>query len=469
MEPLTDIKRQHLQVVSDLRNLMKKAQDEKGSEKQRLMKERMLKDLLENSRTFDFDDLQDRKPNMKLSVNEVADIVTHINLCEQTNTPIRWDLINDIVFPNGMEGENNIENDNGEAPAHPALVCCDNNYFQDPHNLVLQATIDPLISKVSKDVVPDRNEVAYSILNDMAQEEDPIETFRRQYDLTEDEMADVIAHLKLCEETNTEVRWDLINRIIYPDDNLSLPMAELIGADHDECRSAVTEGFDDASGASWFSIYPEFDDCASSVTFLIDGDEIKAGKKSKRTSQESARDSIQSSDALKHEDSQRSDQKTETLEEYARPPTLPMPSPTLPHKESRERRMSAIRASAVLAKTTTANNNSRPDPLLRKRVEALRESTHHRRQSFKAPTPAKSGLVPPSTVSKTLAKEKVNDSAWIAGQERSNLMDILASMDLTSKPETACKAAKSSSEDHDEHDSVPSMFDDQSTPSIYEE
>ncbi len=97
--------------------------------------------------------------------------------------------------------------------------------------------------------------------------------FRLQYNLTEEEVADVVAHLNLCEETDTEIRWDLIHRIIYPDDDVGLLRSSMpaeVGADMDDCRSAVTDGFDEESRFSWFSIYPEFDDCNSSLTFLVE-------------------------------------------------------------------------------------------------------------------------------------------------------------------------------------------------------
>ena len=106
--------------------------------------------------------------------------------------------------------------------------------------------------------------------------------FRHQYNLSEDEMADILNHLTLCEETGAPIRWDLIHRIIYPEDNITSFLQEEI-ADTDEVRSAITDGFDDnESRVSWFSIYPEFEDCASSVTFLVDGDDVKIGKRSSR-------------------------------------------------------------------------------------------------------------------------------------------------------------------------------------------
>ena len=43
------------------------------------------------------------------------------------------------------------------------------------------------------------------------------EFFRRQYDLSEDEMGIITTHLTLCEELHDDIRWDLIFQIIFPD------------------------------------------------------------------------------------------------------------------------------------------------------------------------------------------------------------------------------------------------------------
>ena len=107
-------------------------------------------------------------------------------------------------------------------------------------------------------------------------EKDLVEIFQEQYHLSEDEMKDVIAHLDLCEEAGTPIRWDLIYCIIYAQDGL----ADLPEEDTGDCKSTITDGFEDESKASWFSIYPDFDDCSSLITFLVDVDAVKIGKKS---------------------------------------------------------------------------------------------------------------------------------------------------------------------------------------------
>jgi len=46
----------------------------------------------------------------------------------------------------------------------------------------------------------------------------------------------------------------------------------------------IDEEFDNESHISWFSIYPELDDCASDITFLMDGEDVKVGKKCNKSS-----------------------------------------------------------------------------------------------------------------------------------------------------------------------------------------
>ncbi|KAG7361160.1 hypothetical protein IV203_036260 [Nitzschia inconspicua] len=54
-----------------------------------------------------------------------------------------------------------------------------------------------------------------------------------------------------------------------------------------DCPSVMTEGVDDESLVSWFSLYPEFDDCASSLTFLLDDNgNIKCGRRKQQSRQQ---------------------------------------------------------------------------------------------------------------------------------------------------------------------------------------
>jgi hypothetical protein len=386
MEPSASVKRQHLQVINDLQNLMKKTKDEKDTEKQRSMKEKMLRDLLETSKAWEGDNGEDRKSKLNLTVDEVSDIVTHINLCEQTNTPIRWDLINDIVFPDCSEGE--PEEQDGQTGKQPSGTSA--------------PTEDQIgIPEMKMDDVDED----WGLLNDIEQDhEDAMEAFRRQYNLTEEEMAEVIAHLNLCEETNTEVRWDHVNRIIYPDDKLDVPpeMAaplKEVNAAMDDCQSAITDGFDDgASSASWFSIYAEFDDCASSLTFLVDGDDIKVGKQSEKKKDEDTGESIE---------------RTNSFPNSGRRPPVPLNT----RGRSPFGDKLTARKIGLLGKTSGA---VRPDPVLRMRVNALRASNHSfigASEQFTSPKRQNSWCLP------FVSKKSPSDNPDLSGSVSSILLD----------------------------------------------
>lgn len=272
MEPPSPVKKMHVKVIADLEALMKKSKTKKETQKQQRMKEKMLRDLIMTAKTWGND--EDAVKKADLTIDEVSDIVTHINMCEQTNTPIRWDLINDIVFPEGIEEERDEADSNTKGSTSSKKIKGDNPSSG-------QAMISSKVSFNSKMEFFKKKATTASKPDVQAEsKKEPVETFRQQYNLSEDEMADIMAHLTLCEDTNTPIRWDLIHRIIYPEDSFTF-LRETTEAD--ECRSAVTDVFDDnESRTSWFSIYPEFDDCASSVTFLVDGDDVKMGKKSSR-------------------------------------------------------------------------------------------------------------------------------------------------------------------------------------------
>ncbi len=283
MEPPTPVRNQHKEVVKDLKDLMQKAKDAKENENQRRIKEKVLRDLLESSKTWGLANQDDETgPANDLTVDEVSDIVTHINLCEQTNTPIRWDLINDILFPASPGDEPEQKEEIIEAfesisnQEKPVIRLCTEESTDNDKNIIscFKSQVENLELK---------DEVHLS-----EGEGDVVDAFRTRYSISEEELADVIAHLKLSEESNTPVRWDLIHQIIHPEETMDVIKAlcsnpNNMVSDFDECRSAITEGFDNESHVSWFSIYPEFDDSASSLTFLVENEEIKVGKKSGRT------------------------------------------------------------------------------------------------------------------------------------------------------------------------------------------
>jgi hypothetical protein len=193
MELAPKVKQQHLKVIADLETLMKKLRSEKETEKQRQMKEKMLRDLL----------------------------VTERDLSSKGTSQVSFNLSD--------------ESDKAASEKAP----------------------------------PKQQKKAIE------------EMFRNQYDLSKDEMADIVAHLTLCEETGEAIRWDLINRIIYQGDDITLQKSSSGVDSEDDVRSSFVDLFDDnESKVSSFSIYPEFDDCASEITY--DREDFKKSRKAKK-------------------------------------------------------------------------------------------------------------------------------------------------------------------------------------------
>lgn len=273
-------------------------------------KERMLREMLETSENWDRIHLEEHdtdninlsshSPNKppKLTMNEIADIVKHINQCEENSKPVRWDLINDIV---GIEEEEGDDGDDHEIKGPnglfqstlpiPELRGLHNEKTTKPDDTGQVESFKPSLSSVGGE----RTQISRDIEEPNAAErqlfrEDhggtAAENFQRQYGLTAEEMEDVIAHLNLCEETNTEIRWDLINRIICPDqDDYVSPLYATAGIRPSVRRLMQhSDNMDESSSSGWFSIYPEFDDCVSEVTFSNEQDDVVpiAGTKKKK-------------------------------------------------------------------------------------------------------------------------------------------------------------------------------------------
>jgi hypothetical protein len=114
---------------------------------------------------------------------------------------------------------------------------------------------------------------------------DGVVTFRNRNRLSKQEMGDIIAHLKECEETGADVRWDLIYQMIDPREGTGIehPPTRCVAHSESDCRSLLTDSFDNESCMSWFSLNADFDDCASSVTFLVDSEDTEVGASSKRS------------------------------------------------------------------------------------------------------------------------------------------------------------------------------------------
>jgi hypothetical protein len=417
-ENRVSLKNQRIRVLEDLEKLMEeKANAHEELEKQKSAKEKMLSDLIETSKTWNLLDDDPRESKVNLSTERVADLITHINACDKANTPVRWDLLGALVSTEGVEEVARVDKP-PEKSTFSIQEMCDT--FQETtitqkHPNTIPRVSDPNMEDfpLAEDAEP---EEAFVEVNDMGDEEEVVVTFRHQYNLSEGDMTDIVAHLELCEEMNTEIRWDLINQIISPDDSVSLPPQ--VG-DH---SSAVTDSSDSAT--SGFSIYPELSDSIlSDVTFLTEAEATELGNMAnKRASKvHPGLKRVGSLDRI--EEFQQADSKPDSLYAIEQPPVL--------CNSDTGRRTSSRPASSLVSKLvqlTEAKNV--PDLLLKQRVSSLWES----KTSANNPPvrgPFYRSLSWNNLGTSTISPEKKDkDSSVSSGHEPSKLMSILSTLDL---------------------------------------
>ncbi|CAJ1960939.1 unnamed protein product [Cylindrotheca closterium] len=244
--PASKIKEKHLKVVKDLDLLMTKSANQPETKVQRTIKDKMMQNLLNSNKSLVPEGVRQSLLQADLTIHEVSEIVAHLNMCEESNLPIRWDLIKDIVYPDEIDDETS-------------------KAFEEAMNLQggAQSNLPPMSPSR---VFPKKGQAATptGTLGKAAAQE----LFRNQYDLSQDDMADIFAHLTLCEETGTPIRWDLVYQIVYPEDEMSADDSQT------DPGSMMVDALDDnETVTSWYSIYPEFDECGSEVTFNIEEDD----------------------------------------------------------------------------------------------------------------------------------------------------------------------------------------------------
>jgi hypothetical protein len=475
IENQVSLKNQRIRVLVDLEKLVEeKAKAHEETEKQKSMKEKMLSDLIETSKTWNLLDDNRRESKVDLSTEKVAGLITHINSCDKANTSVRWELLGDLVYTEGVEEVARVEK-----PFENSIFSIQDmrDNFQDttstqnhPRDVQLKTT--PRVSDMTtedflltKDAEPEKT---FGEDNDVGDEEEAVETFRRQYNLSEEDMADIVAHLELCEETNTEVRWDLINQIIYPDDNVSLSQGAMAHPSRDlgDHPSAATDFSD--SVTSGFSIYPELSDSVvSDVTFLTEAEATEFGNiANKRASKVhpglTRRDSFKRVGSLgRIEEFQQAD----SLHAITQPPVLRnndtgrrtssrpssfvsklvqaadknVPDPLLKQRVSSQPpvlrnndtgRRTSSRPSSFVSKLVQAADKNVPDPLLKQRVSSLWES----KISAKNPPvrgPFYKSLSSDNLATLTISPEKEDeDSSLTSGHEPSKFLSLLSSGDL---------------------------------------
>lgn len=99
--------------------------------------------------------------------------------------------------------------------------------------------------------------------------------FRMEYDVTDGEFAAMLRYLSHCKATNATVEWDRMEQVlcdvpegVYADSEVEDGSDS--GSDHSSYCSANDWNAESVAGESYFSVYPEHDDCASELTFYYD-------------------------------------------------------------------------------------------------------------------------------------------------------------------------------------------------------
>ena len=416
-ENQVSLQNQRIRVLEDLEKLMEeKVNAHEETEKQKSAKERMLSDLIETSKTWNLLDDNPRESKVNLSTERVADLITHINSCDKANTPVRWDLLGDLVSTEWVESP--------EKSTLPIQETCDSlqeTTLTQKHPNTIPRVPDlnmedfPLLAEDAKP------EETCGEVNAIADEEEAVVTFRRQYNLSEGDMTDIVAHLELCEETNTEVRWDLINQITYPDDNMSLlqeTMARVLG-DH---PSVVTDFSDSAT--SGFSIYPELldDSILSDLTFLTEAEVTEFGHMANKRASKVHPGLKRAGSLRRIEEFQQDDSKPDSLYAMAQQPVL---------RNSETGGCTSSRPSSLVSKLVQlAEAKNVPGLLLKQRVSSLWES----KSSANNPSvrgPFYRSLSLKNLGALTISPEKEDkDISVTSGHEPSKFMSILSSVDF---------------------------------------
>jgi hypothetical protein len=132
-----------------------------------------------------------------LALDDVAEIVHHFRFCMETDTPVQWDMVRDIVFPLGIGTEVNPENKDSEIPkeAPPTLHGGYERFMWSPDS-----------------------DEGWALINDLGNHEQADDNFRDFFELAPNELDVVLNHINACKDTEEPIRWDLISEVLFPGD-----------------------------------------------------------------------------------------------------------------------------------------------------------------------------------------------------------------------------------------------------------
>jgi hypothetical protein len=244
---------------------------------------------------------------------DVDELISHLRLCERTGVDVRWDLVYQMVFP---ESEirwgvfDQILQPADFPTTHPDMESVEWSGCSFPPSEEGSSHKQAGGHTPTADVPVNGNSLAAlfsaatnpSNVNEvpgMARIEDEIEAteassndwryvnellydtqaqlaFRMEYDLTDEEFAAMLRHLSHCKASNTKVEWGKMEEVLCGgvsegvDEDIEDEDGRDAGSDHSSYCSVRDWNTESVAGESYFSVYPENDDCASELTFYHD-------------------------------------------------------------------------------------------------------------------------------------------------------------------------------------------------------
>jgi len=131
-----------------------------------------------------------------VSLDDLVEIAYHVNICEQAGVPIEWELINTLVIP--LSGSDVLEG-SGEISQSPSDTLASGLPFQLPFS-------PPSENPARRSILPKQ-------LRPIGSNRDDLHMI---FGLSQDEIEILLSHIRNFKET--EIRWDLIGKVLFPQD-----------------------------------------------------------------------------------------------------------------------------------------------------------------------------------------------------------------------------------------------------------
>jgi hypothetical protein len=242
---------------------------------------------------------------------DVDELISHLRLCERTGADVRWDLVYQMVFPDSeirwgvfdqilqpinsptthpdmesvewsvdslAQSEKGSIHEQGPTPTTDvpvkdnslaALFSAAAAYPSNPNEVRGMARIEDEME------ASEASSTAWRYANALLYDSQAQLAFRMEYDVTDEEFAAMLRYLSHCKATNTKVEWGKMEQVLCDvpegvDAHDEVEDGSDSGSDHSSYCSVNEWNADSVAGESYFSVYPEHDDCASELTFYYD-------------------------------------------------------------------------------------------------------------------------------------------------------------------------------------------------------